>query len=64
MCALFRMDFQGWTNVEAEAEMRLMGYSILEDHDDVLGYLATYRPQPAAKTLPILPVKRQIGTPR
>jgi tyrosine-protein phosphatase SIW14 len=59
MCALFRMDYQGWTNFEAEAEMRVMGYTALDDHDDVLGYLATYRPQHAAKALPIMPVKRQ-----
>ena len=35
MCAVFRMDYQGWTNDEAMSEMRTLGYTMLEDHDDV-----------------------------
>src|ERR1019366_9112340 len=58
LCALFRMDYQGWTNTQAEAEMRIMGYTILDDHDDVLGYLAKYRPQRTPNAAPITPVKR------
>jgi tyrosine-protein phosphatase SIW14 len=61
LCALFRMDHQGWTNAEAEAEMRLMGYRVLDDHEDVLSYLAKYRPQRTSKTVPATPVKRQIN---
>ena len=44
---------------QAEAEMRIMGYSMLDDHDDVLGYLAKYQPQRRPETVPITPVKRQ-----
>lgn len=41
-CAIYRMDCQGWTNREALAEMRLMGYETLEEDRDILGYLTTY----------------------
>src|ERR1043165_2952186 len=44
MCAIYRMDYQGWTNDEAMAEMRTMGYSLLDDHEDVQGFLTSYRP--------------------
>jgi tyrosine-protein phosphatase SIW14 len=62
MCALFRMDYQGWSNTDALAEMRMMGYSILDDHEDLFGYLARYRPQHAARTplAPAVPASRQI----
>ena len=61
MCALYRMDFQGWTSAEAEAEMRMMGYSMLDDHEDVLTYLAKYRPRHASgQRMPLVPVSRQI----
>ena len=55
MCAIFRMDYQGWTNAEAMAEMRTMGYTILDDHEDVLGYLTKYRPPTASRIVPALP---------
>jgi protein tyrosine/serine phosphatase len=42
MCAVFRMDYQGWTNDQAMAEMRTFGYTMLDDHEDVLGYLTRY----------------------
>jgi tyrosine-protein phosphatase SIW14 len=59
MCAVFRMDYQGWTNEMAMAEMRALGYSILDDHEDVHSYLSTYhRPTPThAKALQI----QQVG---
>jgi protein tyrosine/serine phosphatase len=47
-CAVYRMDHDGWTNREALAELRLMGYDTLDDDKDILDYLATYQP-PAAK---------------
>ena len=58
MCATFRIDFQGWTTEEAEAEMRLMGYTMLDEHEDVLGFLSRYRPRHTSKALPITPVGR------
>jgi protein tyrosine/serine phosphatase len=62
MCAIFRMDYQGWSNEEAMAEMRALGYTILDDHEDVHGYLMSYRAPAAAKAVPVLPVSRK--TPR
>jgi tyrosine-protein phosphatase SIW14 len=48
-CAVFRMDYQGWTNEEAMAEMRALGYSILDDHEDVQGFMVRYQP-PQSRT--------------
>ena len=56
MCAIFRMDYQGWTNDEAMNEMRTIGYTMLDDHADVLNYLTQYRSPQREKLLPILPV--------
>jgi tyrosine-protein phosphatase SIW14 len=44
-CAVYRMDYDGWSNRAALAEMRLMGYQTLGDDRDILGYLASYRPR-------------------
>jgi protein tyrosine/serine phosphatase len=49
MCAIYRMDYQGWSNLEAMGEMRALGYTILDEHDDVRGYLARYRPPQTAR---------------
>jgi tyrosine-protein phosphatase SIW14 len=59
MCAVYRMDYQGWTNDEAMNEMRAMGYTILDEHEDVLGYLIRYRSPQNAKTIPAIPVNRK-----
>ena len=53
MCATFRMDFQGWTNDEAVAEMRALGYD--QDHEDVFRYLAKYRSPHPFKLVPATP---------
>ncbi len=58
MCAVFRMDYQGWSNSEAIAEMRIMGYSILDDHEDVLSYLTNYRRPTTARPISALQVQR------
>ncbi len=39
--------------------MRAMGYTVLDDHEDVLGYLTSYRPPICGKIVPALPVNRQ-----
>jgi protein tyrosine/serine phosphatase len=52
MCAVFRMDYQGWTNEQAMAEMRTYGYTMLDDHEDVLGYLSRYHSPRDAKAVP------------
>lgn len=42
-CAIYRMEFEGWSSAQAIAEMRALGYA--DDHMDVMGYLKEYRPQ-------------------
>ncbi len=62
-CAVYRMDCEGWTNREALAEMRLLGYQTLAEDADILDYLANYRPQLVAvpqRAVPARPVARQI----
>jgi protein tyrosine/serine phosphatase len=63
MCAVYRMDYNGWTNAEAISEMRLLGYSILDDHEDVLGYLTNYRPPTGGPRVLAIPVGRNLGNP-
>jgi tyrosine-protein phosphatase SIW14 len=43
-CALFRMEYQGWSNGRAIEEVIAHGYENLLDEQDVLGYLERYRP--------------------
>jgi len=42
-CAIYRMEFNGWTSEQAIREMREMGYTAY--HRDVFGYLEGYRPR-------------------
>src|SRR5207237_1241596 len=44
-CAVYRMEFEGWSNARAIAEVKDHGYSNLEEDWDILGYLEQYRPQ-------------------
>jgi protein tyrosine/serine phosphatase len=44
-CAIYRMDFQGWNKEDAIAEMRGLGYTILDQHSDVQAFLKRYEPQ-------------------
>ncbi len=65
MCAIFRMDYQGWTNDEAMNEMRTFGDTMLDDHEDILGYLiALYhlpsRPQENSHRLCADPAERKL----
>lgn len=55
MCAIFRMDYQGWTNLQAMNEMRANGYTILDEHDDIRTYLARYRSRRSERSVPALP---------
>jgi tyrosine-protein phosphatase SIW14 len=43
-CAIYRMEFEHWSNDRAIAEMRSCGYSTLDEELDILGYLEQYRP--------------------
>jgi protein tyrosine phosphatase (PTP) superfamily phosphohydrolase (DUF442 family) len=42
--AIYRMEFEHWSNEEAMAEMKACGYDTLEEELDILGYLEQYRP--------------------
>jgi tyrosine-protein phosphatase SIW14 len=43
-CAIYRMEQEHWTNVQAIAEMKQAGYATLDDEWDILGYLEVYQP--------------------
>jgi hypothetical protein len=47
--AIYRMEFEHWTNAEAMSEMRACGYATLDEELDILGFMEQYRPswQPA-----------------
>jgi protein tyrosine/serine phosphatase len=44
LCAVFRMEYDHWSNEEAMQELKMFGYDNLMEEADVLGYLANYRP--------------------
>jgi tyrosine-protein phosphatase SIW14 len=43
-CAIYRMEFEGWTNEQANAEVMACGYGNFYDDLDISGYLDSYRP--------------------
>jgi protein tyrosine/serine phosphatase len=43
--AVYRMEFDGWSNEQALEELRAGGYHNLDDEPDVLAYLTRYRPR-------------------
>ena len=43
-CAIYRMEFEHWTNARAIQEVKAFGYTNLDDEEDVLGYLERYQP--------------------
>jgi protein tyrosine/serine phosphatase len=44
-CAIYRMEYQGWSNAEAIDELKALGYVKLDQEDDVRGYLERYTPR-------------------
>lgn len=66
-CAVYRMEYEHWTNEKALQEMRACGYSNLDEEWDILGYLEGYQPRwaltrgPAVVEVPVLPASRQTG---
>jgi protein tyrosine/serine phosphatase len=42
-CALYRMEFDGWSNEQAVQEMKELGYA--DYHRDVFAYLRRYQPR-------------------
>jgi protein tyrosine/serine phosphatase len=58
-CAIYRMEFEHWSNAQAIAEMKACGYSNLDDELDILGFMEQYRPTwmppvetPSPQTIP------------
>jgi tyrosine-protein phosphatase SIW14 len=49
LCAIYRMEFDHWSNAEAIQEMRNLGYT--DDHMDIQAYLENYRPGGAGNEL-------------
>jgi tyrosine-protein phosphatase SIW14 len=45
MVAIYRMEYDRWTNSEALAELRGAGYKNLDNELDVLAYLENYKPR-------------------
>ena len=43
--AIYRMEYQHWTNAQAMAEMKTCGYNTLDDEWDISTYLEKYRPR-------------------
>ncbi len=43
-CAIYRMEFDHWSNARAIEELRACGYRDLDDEWDLLGFLETYEP--------------------
>ena len=43
-CAIYRMECQHWTNEEAMAEMKAMGYKTLDKEEDISGFMTNYTP--------------------
>jgi tyrosine-protein phosphatase SIW14 len=43
-CAIYRMEFEHWSNAQAIAEMKACGYTNLDEELDILGYMEQYRP--------------------
>jgi tyrosine-protein phosphatase SIW14 len=53
-CAIFRMEFDHWTNAQAIAEVKACGYDNLENEWDILGYLERYKPSWSHEEVPSL----------
>ncbi len=45
LCAIYRMEYDHWTNQQAIDELRACGYSTLDSDLDVFGYLESYQPR-------------------
>jgi protein tyrosine/serine phosphatase len=42
-CAIYRMEFEGWSNDQAIAELKAFGYDHFDGEADIRGYLQNYR---------------------
>ncbi len=44
-CAIYRMEFEGWSNEQAIAELKSQGYAHLDEEEDISTYLKNYQPR-------------------
>jgi tyrosine-protein phosphatase SIW14 len=44
-CAVYRMEFNGWSKTEAIEEMRSRGYDVIDDHADLQEFLERFESQ-------------------
>lgn len=44
-CALYRMEYLGWSNERAMEEMRRLGYRNLDNEEDISTFLLSYKPR-------------------
>lgn len=57
-CAVYRMEYQGWTNADALAEMKRIGYRNLDGEWDILTFLESYEPGQQGTIRPVSRQKR------
>jgi protein tyrosine/serine phosphatase len=43
--AIYRMEYERWSNAEAIAEIKAQGYDDIDEQNDILDYLQTYQPR-------------------
>jgi tyrosine-protein phosphatase SIW14 len=43
-CAVYRMEFEGWSNDQAIGELKAHGYDNFDNENDISGYLSGYQP--------------------
>jgi tyrosine-protein phosphatase SIW14 len=43
-CAIYRMEFEDWSNERALDEMEANGYDTIDNHEDLKAYLSQYQP--------------------
>jgi tyrosine-protein phosphatase SIW14 len=56
--AVYRMDFEGWSNEKALAELRGLGYVTLDEDLNVFAFLSNYHAVPSAVTPVAFPKRR------
>ncbi len=56
--AVYRMDFEGWSNERAMNELRGLGYVTLDGDTNVFGFLSSYRATPSTVTTVSWPKRR------
>ena len=58
-CAAYRMDYHGWSNDQALAELKRIGYRTIDGDWDLLTYLENYRPEARTTARPVSRTKNQ-----